>query len=89
LSAEQLGKRSVLPSDLYGGNTVEESAKLFLKILKAEGSWAQHAVVVANAAMALQCTGKYPDYEHCYDAALQSLESGKAYAALQKLLSLQ
>ena len=88
-SAEQLGKRSVLASDLYGGNTVAESGKLFLKILQAEGTWAQHAVVVANAAMALQCTGKYADYEHCYAAALESLESGKAYAAFQKLISLQ
>jgi anthranilate phosphoribosyltransferase len=88
-SAEQLGKRSVLPSDLYGGNTTEEAAKLFIKILKAEGSWAQHAVVVANAAMALHCTGKYGDYNECYALALESLESGKAFAALEQLLSLQ
>lgn len=88
-SAEQMGKRSVLAADLYGGNTVEEAAKLFLQILKAEGSWAQHAVVVANAAMALHCTGKYGDYGQCYDAALESLESGKAYGALQTLLSAQ
>jgi anthranilate phosphoribosyltransferase len=88
-SAEQMGKRSVLAADLYGGNTVEEAAKLFLHILKAEGTWAQHAVVVANAAMALHCTGKYGDYGQCYDAALESLESGKAYQALQTLLSLQ
>jgi anthranilate phosphoribosyltransferase len=88
-SAEQLGKRSVLASDLYGGNSVEEAAKLFLTILKAEGSWAQHAVVVANAAMALYCTGRYGDYAGCYDAALESLESGKAYQALEKLLAMQ
>ena len=88
-SAEQLGKRSVLAADLYGGNTVEEAAKLFLRILKAEGTWAQHAVVVANAAMALYCTGKYGDYAACYDAALESLESGKAYQALETLISMQ
>ena len=88
-SAEQLGKRTVEATDLYGGNSVEEAAKLFLHILKAEGSWAQHAVVVANAAMALHCTGKYADYEACYAAALDSLESGKAYNALEKLLALQ
>ncbi|HTJ13756.1 MAG TPA: anthranilate phosphoribosyltransferase [Dinghuibacter sp.] len=88
-SAEQLGKRSVLPADLYGGNTVEEAARLFLRVLKAEGTWAQHAVVVANAAMALYCTGKYGDYAACYDAALESLESGKAYRALETLISMQ
>jgi anthranilate phosphoribosyltransferase len=88
-AAEQLGRRSVLASDLYGGNTVEEAAKLFLHILKAEGTWAQHAVVVANAAMALHCTGKYAGYDDCYTAALDSLESGKAHGAFQKLMSLQ
>lgn len=88
-SAEQLGKRSVLAADLYGGNTVEEAARLFLRVLRAEGTWAQHAVVVANAAMALFCTGKYGDYAACYDAALASLESGKAYQALETLISMQ
>src|ERR1700704_3611971 len=45
---EELGKRMVNATDIYGGNTVEEAAKLFLKILKVEGSWAQNAVVLAN-----------------------------------------
>ena len=88
-SAEQLGRRSVQASDLHGGNTVEEAAKLFLRILKAEGSWAQHAVVVANAAMALYCTGRHGHYNQCYDGALESLESGKAYQAFERLMSLQ
>ncbi len=48
LTARYLGKRSVSPSDIYGGNSTEEAAKIFLKILKGEGSWAQNAVVMAN-----------------------------------------
>lgn len=86
---EQIGKRMVQPQDIYGGNTVEEASKIFLKIIKAEGSWAQNAVVIANAAMALQCSGTYKSYDEAYDAAVDSLESGKAYACLQKLISLQ
>ncbi len=89
MTPEQLGKRMVNPADIYGGNTVEEAAKLFEKILKVEGSWAQNAVVLANAAMALHCTGVYKDYEGAYKAAVESLESRKAYQALQKLISLQ
>jgi anthranilate phosphoribosyltransferase len=89
LSAEELGKRTVSPMDIYGGTTVEEAAKIFLKILKGEGSWAQNAVVLANAAMALQCTGDFKNYEEAYDKAVESLESGKAYQAFQKLISLQ
>jgi len=43
VSAVELGKRMVTAQDLYGGNTVEESAKMFLRILKGEGTWAQNA----------------------------------------------
>jgi anthranilate phosphoribosyltransferase len=86
---EQLGKRMVNPSDIYGGNTVEESAKLFRKILDGNGSWAQNAVVIANAAMALQSTGRYTCYESAYSAAVESLESGKAKASLDILIQLQ
>ena len=84
-SAEQLGKRSVNAADIYGGNTAEEAAKLFLKIIKGEGTWAQNAVVLSNAAMALQCTGKYKSYDDCYKTAVESLESGKAYQSLLKI----
>jgi anthranilate phosphoribosyltransferase len=31
---EQLGKRTVEPNDIQGGNTVEEAAKIFLKDIK-------------------------------------------------------
>ena len=89
LTPEALGKRMVNASDIYGGNTVEEAAKLFTKILKVEGSWAQNAVVLANAAMALDATGAYKSYNDAYAAAVDSLESGRAYGALKKLISLQ
>src|SRR5215204_5942974 len=79
LSAEELGKRTVAPIDIYGGTTIDEAARIFLRILKGEGSWAQNAVVLANAAMALQCTGDYKQYNDAYDAAVESLESGKAF----------
>ncbi len=85
-SATDLGKRTVSPSDIHGGNSVEEAAKIFLNILKGEGSWAQNAVVLANSAMALQCTGKYKNYEECFQTAIESLESGRAYQALKKLI---
>jgi len=89
MTAEQLGKRMVNATDIHGGNTVEEAAKLFTKILRSEGSWAQNAVVLANAAMALHLTGAYGNYDEAYIAAVDSLESGRAYGSLQKLISLQ
>jgi anthranilate phosphoribosyltransferase len=89
LSAEELGKRTVAAIDIAGGNTVEDAANTFIKILKGKGTWAQNAVVLANASMALQCTGDYKTYDQAYNAAVESLEGGKAYQQLQKLISLQ
>ena len=89
MTPEQLGKRTVSQSDIYGGNSVEEAARIFQKILGREGTWAQNAVVLANAAMALHCTGSYGNYQEAYSAAVESLESGKAYQSLQLLISLQ
>ncbi len=63
--------------------------KIFLKIIKGEGTWTQNDVVMANAAMALYATGSYKDYDECYARSVESLESGNAYKILQKLISLQ
>lgn len=89
LTPEQLGKRTVSPPDISGGNSVEEAAKIFTTILKGEGTWAQNAVVLANAAMALHCTGNFEKYDDAYGTAVESLESGKANAALSKLIEVQ
>ncbi len=89
MTPEQLGKRMVMAEDISGGNTVEEAAAIFRKILNGEGSWAQNAVVLANAAMALHCTGKYQSYDEAYNAAVQSLESGKARRGLELLIGFQ
>jgi anthranilate phosphoribosyltransferase len=89
MTPEQLGKRMVEPVDIQGGNTADEASKIFLKIMKGEGTWAQNAVVLANAALALNCTGDYANYDDAYHAAVESLESGKAYQCFKKLIELQ
>lgn len=88
-SAIELGKKIVMPEAIYGGNTVEESAAIFLKIIKGEGTWSQNAVVLANAAMALNATGKYNNYQSAYQAAVESLETGSALKSFSKLIALQ
>lgn len=85
----ELGKRFVAPESISGGNTTEEAARIFLKIIRGEGTWAQNAVVLANAATALDCTGNFTNYNDAYEAAVDSLDNGKAYSILQKLISLQ
>jgi anthranilate phosphoribosyltransferase len=89
LSPYELGKKRVSPADLSGGETVQEAASIFKNIIETKGTWSQNAVVLANAAMALNLTGKYENYEQAYQAAVTSLESGAANNCLQKLISLQ
>jgi len=86
-TAYQLGKRIVSPEDIFGGNSPEDAAKIFMRILKGEGTWAQNAVVLANAAMALHTTQKFKDYDTCMNMAVESLESGKAYSSLKKIIA--
>src|SRR5688572_29792540 len=89
MTAEQLGKRTVQADAIRGGESVQDAAKIFIDILHGKGSWAQNAVLLANAAMALHCTGAYQQYSDAYQAAVESLESGKARKSLELLISLQ
>jgi anthranilate phosphoribosyltransferase len=89
MSPEVLGKRTVFADDLSGGSAPDDAAKLFLKILKAKGTWAQNAVVLANAAIAIQCVGRKTNYEEAYEEAIQSFESGKALQVFEQLIAMQ
>jgi len=85
----ELGKRQVNPEDLSGGDTLEAAAAIFRSIISGKGTWAQNAVVLANAALALAGTGNYANYEDAYQAAVRSLESGAALQSLETLIALQ
>ncbi|MFT4093737.1 MAG: anthranilate phosphoribosyltransferase [Niabella sp.] len=89
LSAIQLAGLEVKPEAILGGNTIDEAAHIFKTIIQGNGTPEQEAVVLANAAVALQVTGAFKSYEDAFNAAKESLRSGKANACLQKLISLQ
>ncbi len=89
MTPQQLGKKKVFADELHGGDTVEAAATIFKNIVEGKGTWSQNAVVLANAAMALNLTGQYANYEMAYQAAVHSLESGAASNCLKKLISLQ
>lgn len=85
-SAEELGFENIVAESIFGGNTKEEAAKIFRNILEGKGSHEQNAVVLVNAAKALQNTGKYKDYKASLVAATESLESGRALNGLNLLI---
>jgi anthranilate phosphoribosyltransferase len=89
MSPETLGKRAVFETDLSGGASVNDAAKIFTRILSGRGSWAQNAVVLANAAVAIQCRNRQLNYDEAFAQAVESLESGCAQNALTRLISIQ
>lgn len=89
LTPSQFGYAPIDGAAIWGGDSVEEAAALFMRILQGNGSPEQNAVVVSNAALALQMTGKYTSLSEAVEAAKESLESGRALDTLHKLLSLQ
>ena len=89
LSPVQLCGNYITQTEIYGGDSVHASAELFMRILKGEGTLAQQNVVLANSALALLLTDSYSDYSSAFDAAKESLKSGKALNVLNKLISLQ
>ena len=89
ISPEMLNYKRAIQSDLAGGRTVPESADLFIKILKGEGTTTQNNVVIVNAQMALKCYYPLKTFEECREVAEESLFNGKAYKSFVKLIELQ
>jgi len=71
-------------SQIAGGNTIENAAKIFLSVLENQSTDAQKQVVCANAALAIK-TVKNIDLKEAYQQAQESIESGNALAVFNKL----
>lgn len=71
-------------SQIHGGNSVEDSAAIFMSILKGNGSEAQNNVVCANAGMAISVADGCTISEG-FHKAQDSLLNAKALNVLKKL----
>lgn len=87
VSPEDFGVERLNPEEIAGGGSIESSAEIFQDILKGEGTKAQQNVVCANAGMAI-ATAKSISAREGFEAAKESIASGKALQALQKLQQL-
>ncbi len=87
LEPADLGLPQIKASELKGGETIEESAKIFLAILEGKGTEAQNAVVIANAGMALYAGHQKEGIKSAIEKARESLTSGKALLTFKKLLN--
>lgn len=89
LTPEDLGLPVLRYADIGGGQTIEESAKIFLSVLEGTATLAQKQAVIANAAMALYAASQKDGLLVAVRRATEALESGNAYATFKKLIDLQ
>ena len=87
VTATDLGLTAATPLELAGGRTPTESAQLFLDVLEGRATRAQRDVVTANAALAIRCLEPDFSFAQALAAAQESLDSGRARAALRQLLA--
>ncbi|MFY0714608.1 anthranilate phosphoribosyltransferase [Seonamhaeicola sp. NFXS20] len=86
-SPEDLGISAVKQEDIFGGNSIDEAAKIFVDIISGNGTEAQNNVVCANAGLAIATT-KHITHQEGFELAKESLFSGKAKQSLDALIEL-
>ncbi|MFM7851581.1 MAG: anthranilate phosphoribosyltransferase [Flammeovirgaceae bacterium] len=86
LNPRDLNFKRLQLSDLKGGDTVENAAKLFINILEGKGTPEQNSVVIANAGMALYCANQPLGIETAIQRAKESLESGSALRCFKSIV---
>ena len=87
ITPESLGLRRLEQSEIFGGDTVEEAAKIFVSILDGKGTEAQNNAVLANAAYALKTFDANKSFETAFEEAKDSLLGLKAKESLKKLIN--
>ena len=72
---------------IKGGNTTDEAAQIFYDVISGKGSEEQKNVVCVNAAIAIQTVNKN-SFDEAFSQARESLESGKAFGKLKRLIEI-
>ena len=80
-SPEDLGISEITQESIFGGDTVESSAKIFMDVIQGKGTEAQNHVVCANAGLAIATTNNI-EHKLGFELAKESLLSGKGLKAL-------
>lgn len=86
LEPENLGFKKLIQNDLFGGESIKESAQIFMNALNNACTSAQKNTVLANAAMAIHCVKPTVSINQCIEIAKESLESKKALNVFNKIL---
>jgi len=85
---EELGFKKIEQSALWGGNTVDEAAQIFMNVLENKATDAQRDAVIINSAFAIQTRSPYKPLEQCKAEAAESLTSGSAKKVFEKFVEI-
>jgi anthranilate phosphoribosyltransferase len=88
LTPEAVGMQYLVPDQLYGGETVDEAAVIFMNILTGKGTKAQNDVVLINSGLALQVLHPQKNLDECIATIHDTLFSGRGLEAFNKLINL-
>ncbi len=88
MTPELIGMPTAREEDLYGGDTVEEAAKVFDDVLSGSASDAKKNCVIANAAYALTTLEPELSLEAALAESRRSLESGAALDTFRRFVDL-
>lgn len=86
LEPDDWGLQITTQESLFGGNSIQESADIFMQIIGGEGTQAQNQVIKANSALAIKCVKNTLSIEDCLLMAEESLLSGKALHSFKKFI---
>jgi anthranilate phosphoribosyltransferase len=86
ITPEELGFKNLAQSEVFGGNSVADAAKIFKSILDGNGTAAQNNVVLTNAAFALKIVDENKSFQDTFAEAKESLFGLKAKTCLEKLV---
>lgn len=84
----EIGLPQASEAGLWGGETIDDAAKIFDDVLAGKATPAQENCVVANAAFAIRTLEPEITLETALDEARESIRSGRAAEAFRKFVTL-
>lgn len=86
VNPEDLHISLVKKEEIFGGNSVDDAAKIFENIINGKGTKAQNDVVLTNVAFALMTCDDQKDFDTAFEEAKDSLFGLRAKKALEILI---
>jgi anthranilate phosphoribosyltransferase len=86
LSPRSFGFAALQAEQLFGGDDIKQAGVIFMNVLNNHATTAQKQAVIANSAIGIQLFDTHKPLSDCIAEAQESIDSGKALNALNKLL---